>query len=72
MHAGLPRHAITSQFIARGIVPEKIREKFWENARLPAAFFGKIGEPVEAKSVFYSGTVPRAKMRASIRPSLNL
>jgi hypothetical protein len=37
-----------------------------------AAFFGKTREPVEAKSVFYSGTAPRAKLPASIRSSLNL
>jgi hypothetical protein len=53
----------STQFIARGIVPAKLR------ATLPgfAAFSIARMEPVEAKSVFYSGTLPTGKLPPSIR-----
>jgi hypothetical protein len=52
-----------TQFIARGIVPEKLQ------FTLPrfAAFSAPRMEPVDAKSVFYSGTLPTGKLPPSIR-----
>jgi len=53
----------STQFIARGIVPENVR------FTTPgfAAFSTLAVEPVDAKSVFYSGTLPTGKLPPSIR-----
>jgi hypothetical protein len=53
----------STQFIARGIVPEIVR--FAPPGF--AAFSALAMEPVEAKSVFYSGTLPTGKLPPSIR-----
>jgi hypothetical protein len=53
----------STQFIARGIVPENVR--FTPPGF--AAFSALSMEPVEATSVFYSGTLPTGKLPPSIR-----
>jgi hypothetical protein len=53
----------TTQFVVRGSVPKEslvTRPQF-------AAFPVRSMEPVEAKSVFYSGTSPTGKLPPSIR-----
>jgi hypothetical protein len=53
----------STQFIARGIVPENVRPPPPGFAAISSA----VMEPVEAKSVFYSGTLPTGKLPPSIR-----
>jgi hypothetical protein len=62
MHAGSCRHAIPSQFIARGIVPGT-SASFRCNFRQ----FSQALEPVEATSVCYRGTAAPDKVSASNR-----
>src|SRR5665213_1112951 len=63
MPGGFAPFEHSTQFIAPGIVPGNVRGKL---ARF-AAFSPLAMEPVEAKSVFYSGTLPAAKLPPSIR-----
>jgi hypothetical protein len=53
----------STQFIARGIVPGNVRFKLPRFAPFSAAAM----EPVEAKCVSYSGTLPTGKLPPSIR-----
>jgi len=62
MHAGLRRHAIPSQFIARGIVPEKTPRKR-NGERWNFRQFFQALEPIEAISVSYRGTAAPDKVR---------
>jgi hypothetical protein len=63
MHAGLSPSRNSTQFIAPGIVPEEPRITTPQFAAFPV----QAMEPVEAKSVFYSGTSPTGKLPPSIR-----